>query len=192
MKEPAPMRLAHFHRAAVLVAAGMFLAACQTVNTVSEGADSNLMLKGFDPVAYFTEGRHVAGSPAIKADHEGLTYRFASTGNRERFVKQPAAFVPQFGGFCANGIAYAIPWGGDPDTWKIIDGKLYIFGGQSSKNYFLMDERRNLALAHRYWQEEVRGMPPRVQTAKRLLFRVPHYKSGKELEDELRSKGTKP
>lgn len=175
-------------RAALLLAAGLVLAACQTVNTVSDGDDSRLMLKGFDPVAYFTRGDHVAGSPAIKADHDGVTYRFASAAHRELFLKRPASYVPQFGGFCANGIAYAIPWGGDPDTWKIIDGKLYIFGGQSSRNYFLMDEKRNLELAQRYWRDEVEGMHPRIQTARRLVFRVPHYRSGKELEEAWRAR----
>ncbi|MBL0141592.1 MAG: hypothetical protein IPP91_05880 [Betaproteobacteria bacterium] len=169
-------------RAALLAAAGLLLAACQTVNTISDGADASLMLKGHDPVAYFTQGRHVAGSPAIKADHDGVTYRFASAENRDLFVKEPLKYAPQFGGFCANGIAYAIPWGGDPDTWKIIDGRLYIFGGQSSRKYFLMDEKRNLELAQRYWKEEVNGMNPRIQTARRLVFKVPGYKTGKELE----------
>lgn len=186
------MNLSPILRMAALACAGVLLAACQTMNTISEGADANLMLKGHDPVAYFTQARHVPGSPAIKADHDGVTYRFATAENRALFVKEPARYAPQFGGFCANGIAYAIPWGGDPDTWKIIDGKLYIFGGQSSKNYFLMDEKRNLGLAHRYWSGEVSGMPPRIQTAKRLVFKVPHYRTGKELEAEWQAskKGT--
>lgn len=188
MKGNSRMTTATILRAALLAAAGVLLAACQTVNTTSDGADSNLMLKGHDPVAYFTQGRHVPGSPAIKTDHDGVTYRFASAEHRDLFVKEPARYVPQFGGFCSNGIAYAIPWGGDPDTWKIIDGRLYIFGGQSSKNYFLMDEKRNLDLAHRYWKEEVNGMHPRVQTAWRLVFKVPHYKSGKELEAEWQAR----
>jgi YHS domain-containing protein len=178
-------------RAALVAAAMLALAACQTFNTTSDGADANLMLRGHDPVAYFTDGKHVPGSPGIKAEHEGVTYRFASAGHRDLFVKEPAKYAPQFGGFCSNGIVYAIPWGGDPDAWKIIDGKLYIFGGESSRRYFLMDERRNLELANAYWENEVKGTSPRVQTAKRLVFRVPHYKTGKELEAEWQAKNAK-
>ena len=185
------MDFASLARAALALVAAIALAACQTFNTTSDGADANLMLKGHDPVAYFTDGKPVAGRPDIKAEHEGVTYRFASAEHRELFVKEPDKYAPQFGGFCSNGIAYAIPWGGDPDTWKIIDGRLYIFGGESSRRYFLMDERHNLELANSYWVNEVKGTNPRVQTAKRLVFRVPHYTTGKELEAQWQAKNAK-
>lgn len=160
-------------------------------NLTSDGADARLMLKGHDPVAYFTVGKHTPGNPAIKADHDGVTYRFASEENKAAFLKEPIRYAPQFGGFCSNGIVYAIPWGGDPDTWSIIDGKLYIFGGAGSRKYFLMDEKRNLELAQRYWDEEVKGSNAFWQRYKRLVFRVPHYKSGKELEEEWQRRQAK-
>lgn len=174
----------------------LLLSACAgnpTYNTTSEGADGRLMLKGHDPVAYFTLGKHELGKPDIKAEHDGVTYRFMSDDNRRAFQGSPEKYMPQFGGFCANGMAYAIPWGGDPDTWKIIDGKLYIFGGDASRRYFLMDEKRNLEFATNYWNNEVRGTYPRLQTMKRLVWHVPHYKTGKELEAEWQaSQGKKP
>ena len=153
-------------------------------NSTADGADGKLMLKGHDPIAYFTLGKHALGSAGIKAEHEGATYRFMSDANKAMFLKEPARYAPQFGGFCTNGIAYGIPWGGDPDTWQIIDGKLYIFGGESSKNYFLMDEQANLARAHRLWADEINGHHALVQRYKRLVFRVAHYQTGKQLEDE--------
>jgi YHS domain-containing protein len=153
-------------------------------NTTSDGADGALMLKGHDPVAYFTVGKHTLGKAEIKVAHDGVTYRFSSEENKALFARDPAKYAPQYGGYCSNGIAYGIPWGGDPDTWKVIDGRLYIFGGESSRNYFLMDEKKNLALADRYWNEEIKGHIAVVQRYKRLVLRVPHYKTGKELEDE--------
>ena len=164
------------------------LQGCVTNNTISDGADANLMLKGHDPVSYFTMGKHVLGKPDIKADHAGVIYRFASADHHQMFLKSPDKFVPQYGGFCANGMVYGIPWGGDPDTWKIIDGRLFIFGGEASKKYFLMDEKRNLALADSYWNSEVKGTQPRLQTWKRLVIRVPHYKSGNALEAEWQAR----
>ena len=107
-----------------------------------------------------------------------------SEANKAMFQKEPAKYIPQFGGYCANGIVYGIPWGGDADTWKMIDGKVYIFGGEGSRKYFLMDEKQNLALADRYWAEEIRGGNAFVQRYKRLVMRVSHYKTGKELEAE--------
>ena len=186
-------RLAKFASAIVAATA---LAACASSgpnNSMADGADSVLMLKGHDPVAYFTLGKHTLGKPEIKAAHEGATYRFANAEHQAMFAKEPAKYVPQFGGFCANGIAYGIPWGGDPDTWKIIDGKLYIFGGEGSRKYFLMDEKRNLQLADQYWSSEIKGSNGFIQRYYRLIVRVPHYKTGAQLEAEWQqAQGGKP
>jgi YHS domain-containing protein len=153
-------------------------------NVSTEGADSRLMLNGFDPVAYHVSSKHIRGATTIKTEHDGVTYRFENEANKATFLKEPNRYVPQYGGFCANGIVYGIPWGGDGDAWKIIDGKLFIFGGQASKNYFLLDEAANLKLADQYWQTEVNGANAIVQRYKRLALRVPHYKSGGELEQQ--------
>ena len=110
-----------------------------------------------------------------------MTFRFASAANKALFDAAPQKYQPQFGGYCADGVVYAIPWGGDADTWRMIDGKLYIFGGQGSKDAFELDVPGNLKLAHQYWDAEIAGGNSFVQRAKRLVFRVPHYKSGEEL-----------
>jgi YHS domain-containing protein len=174
----------------LLLAAAVALVGCSsmTANTIADGADGKLMLQGHDPVGYFTAHKHLPGNPAIKTEHEGLTYRFVSEENKQAFLQAPNKYIPQYGGFCSNGIVYAIPWGGDADTWEIINDKLYIFGGQASKNYFLMARDRNLALADKYWADEVSGKNPVIQRYKRLAFRVPHYKSGKELAAEWQAR----
>ena len=162
------------------------------VNAVSEGEDKHLMLFGHDVVSYFTDGRHAMGSPAHKSVHKGVTFRFASAEHKKLFDAAPERYIPQFGGYCANGIVYGIPWGGDADAWRIIDGKLYIFGGAGSRDAFLVDERANLALAQKYWKDEVEGANAFFQRARRLVFRVPHYKSGQQLaEDVARAQGGK-
>lgn len=153
----------------------------QPVNAVQAEPESRLLLKGADVVAYFTQGRYVQGTPEFRSQHEGVDFRFASAEHKALFDQSPAKYLPQFGGYCANGIVYGIPWGGDADTWKLIDGKLYIFGGQASKDGFELDTAGNLALANRYWNEEVKGSHSFMQRAKRLVFKVPHYKTGEEL-----------
>lgn len=172
--------------AVVAAMMALALAACTSVgpyNSISDGADSVLMLKGHDPVAYFTLGKHTLGKPDIKATHEGATYRFASDEHRVMFTKEPARYAPQYGGFCSNGVVYGMAFGGDPDTWKVIDGKLYIFGGAGSRKYFLMDEKKNLQLADQYWSTELKGSSG-VRRYYRLVARVPHYKTGAQLEAE--------
>ena len=155
-------------------------------NTTADGADPRLRLRGFDPVTYFTAGKPAAGDATFRTDFDGVTYRFVSEENRFLFMKNPLKYVPLFGGFCANSMAYAIPWPGEPDTWKIVEGRLYLFAGEAARRHFVMDEETNIRLAQRYWREEVEGSIALVQRYKRLGVRVPHYKSDKELEAEWR------
>jgi YHS domain-containing protein len=155
------------------------------VNAVSEGEDKHLMLFGHDVVAYFTDGTHKAGSPAIKSVYKDVTFRFATPEHKALFDRSPERYIPQYGGYCTNGIVYGVPWGGDADVWWMHEGKLYIFGGRGSRDAFMLDVPRNLALAEKYWAEEVNGSNAFFQRTKRLIFHVPHWKSGKELADEV-------
>ena len=183
------LRLACF----AVMAAALVSACGGSVNVVSEGGDANLMLRGNDPVAYFTTGRPVSGRIDIKAEHHDLIYRFASDENRRQFITSPDRYVPQFGAFCAQAMTYAVPTPASADVFKIIDGKLYLFADTRAKLYFEMDQARNLSLAWHYWDSEVQDANWRLQSFKRLMFRVPEYKSDTELAAEYRKRfGKKP
>jgi len=89
---------------------------------------NGLALEGYDPVAYFTVGKAVEGSREFRHTVDGVTYYFSSSANKEAFVKNPARYTPQYGGWCA----YAMGDSGekvevDPETFKVTDGKLYLF-----------------------------------------------------------------
>src|SRR5689334_19045318 len=127
------------------------------VNAVAIGEDSRVMLHGHDVVSYFTEGAHRPGTPLLKSDYKGVTFRFSKPEHKRLFDAAPEKYLPQYGGYCANGIVYGIPWGGNADNWRIINGKLYIFGGPRSSDAFLLDVPKNIALADKYWAEEVSG-----------------------------------
>ncbi len=159
--------------------------ALKPVNAVPEGEGTRLMLKGHDVVSYWTKNTHALGLAQFSSLYEGVTFRFASAENKALFDAAPTKYLPQYGGFCADGINYGIPWGGDADTWMIKDGRLFIFGGASSKAAFLLDTNRNIELADRYWKDEIAGNNSFVQRSKRLVFRVPHYKSGSQLAAEV-------
>ena len=167
--------------------------ALSPVNAVAEGDDARVMLKGADVVAYFTQNRYVQGQPQIKSVYQDVTFRFATAENKVLFDRDPKKYQPEYGGYCANGISYGIPWGGDADRFKMIGGKLYMFGGQGSLDGWNIDEKRNLDLAEKYWKEEVAGSNSIWQRTKRLIFRVPHYRSGEELaRDVAAAKAKKP
>ena len=151
------------------------------VNAIQIDNDARVMLKGFDVVSYFVDQKSAIGTPQYKSTYKQVVFYFASAEHKALFDQSPENYLPEFGGYCADGIAYAIPWGGDGDTWKMIDGRVYIFGGQGSKDAFLLDEKTNLANAQRYWRTEVNGANSFWQRLKRLLFHVPNYKTGAEL-----------
>lgn len=151
------------------------------VNAHVVGEVSAVMLKGHDVVSYFTQGKHAQGDAKFASTYENVTFHFASAEHKALFDKEPAKYIPQYGGYCANGVAYGIPWGGDADTWRIDGGKLYIFGGKESKEAFELDVPGNMKLAQKYWDEEIKGANSFLQRSKRIVFKVPHYKNGEQL-----------
>lgn len=93
-------------------------------------APDGLAIRGYDPVAYFIDAQPVQGS----AEHEwawgGVTWRFATADNLERFRNNPERFAPQYGGFCAWAVANNYLYPVDPFAWRIVDDKLYLNANQ--------------------------------------------------------------
>ena len=83
-------------------------------------------IRGYDPVAYFTERRPVEGSRQFTHEWKGATWRFASAANRDRFAQAPEKYAPQYGGYCAYGVANGYAVKIDPQAWSVVDGKLYL------------------------------------------------------------------
>jgi YHS domain-containing protein len=119
-------------------AASMTAGSPQAINRDRSG----LAIDGYDPVAYFVDGRPLRGRAEIEHVWNGTRYRFATEANRERFVKSPEAFVPQYGGFCAYAVSRGYTADIDPLAWRIVDGKLYL-------NYSPRVQRT--------WEEDVSG-----------------------------------
>ena len=90
--------------------------------------DMVLAIKGYDPVAYFTDGRPVPGLSDFEYVWDDHVYRFASVEHRNMFKADPVRYAPQFGNFCAMALAKGQVVVADPENWLISDGKLYVFG----------------------------------------------------------------
>lgn len=89
---------------------------------------NNLALDGYDPVAYFKEKKAVEGKSAFFVIDGGVKYLFSTQVNKNLFLESPAAYKPQYGGWCAYAMgAKAEKVEVDPETFKIVDGKLYLF-----------------------------------------------------------------
>jgi YHS domain-containing protein len=93
---------------------------------VFTGLVEGVAVGGYDPVAYFTQGKPVKGSEDFTLQHEGATWRFASAENRATFEADPAKYAPQYGGYCAYAVAKGSTAKAEPDAWTIHAGKLYL------------------------------------------------------------------
>ncbi len=97
--------------------------------------DEGVAIKGYDPVAYFVSHEAVKGKKELAVYHQGVTYHFATVENKEEFKKNPFRYEPEYGGWCA----YAMGAKGEkvsinPETFKILNGKLYLFYNRGSNN----------------------------------------------------------
>ncbi len=119
--------------------------------------DDGLAIKGYDPVSYFTLDKAVKGKADFASSYHGITYRFASAADREAFRANPGKYEPQYGGWCA----YAMGHDGtkvdvDPETFKISNGKLFLFYNKFFTNTLKtwnQDETKLHARADMNWQK---------------------------------------
>lgn len=111
--------------AAVLgaVALSPALASADQVNQTLLGG---VAIDGYDPVAYFTDGRPVEGSSEHAVDWNGAEWRFASAEHLEMFKADPEKYAPAYGGYCAWAVSQGYTASIDPEAWKIVDGRLYL------------------------------------------------------------------
>ncbi|MRX68044.1 YHS domain-containing protein [Flavobacterium resistens] len=111
----------------ILVSASSF--AQNDAKRVSQyNLENKVGIQGYDPVGYFNQGKAIKGKKEISTSYQGVTYNFSSAENKNAFLKNPSKFEPQYGGWCA----YAMGSAGEkveinPETFKIVDGKLYLF-----------------------------------------------------------------
>ncbi len=109
--------------AGALLSASAFGALADEISTYTK---DGYAIGGTDPVAYFTQNKPVEGSAEFTAEYDGVTWKFSSAENRDKFVAEPAKFAPQYGGWCAVGTSFGSKLETKPELWDIIDGKLYL------------------------------------------------------------------
>jgi len=171
-----------------LTISALLLAGCgTTAATVHTSRGEDLMLLGFDPVAYFTDGKPVRGVHTIAASTEGRTYYFSTPAHRDAFVAAPTKYEPQYGGFCSDGAAYAVKLGSDPTQFEIRDGRLFIFGDIIGHEMWLLDEGGNIRHADETWPG-IRDAGWRWASLKGWTRKVPWYRTGGDLMSEWKAK----
>ncbi len=108
-------------------------------------------IKGYDPVAYFTDAKPVKGESEFAFEWMGATWRFASAAHRDSFQAAPEKYAPQYGGFCAWAVSQDYTAGIDPAAWKIVNGKLYLNYSLEVQKKWEGDVPGNIAKADVNW-----------------------------------------
>jgi YHS domain-containing protein len=108
-------------------------------------------IKGYDPVAYFTDNKPVKGLPAYKVEYGGSVFHFVSQANRDAFAANPAKYAPQYNGFCAFGTAGGYKAAIDPAALTIVNNKLYLNYNQEVRKKWSTDIPGFVAKADKNW-----------------------------------------
>ncbi|OYU79224.1 MAG: YHS domain protein [Flavobacterium sp. BFFFF1] len=122
--------------------------------------ENNVAIQGYDPVSYFKQGKALKGKKDLAVAHDGITYYFSSASNKDLFLKNPAGYEPQYGGWCAYAMgANAEKVEIDPETFKILDGKLYLFYNAYFNNTLKSwnkDEKKLKPAADNNWKKFIK------------------------------------
>ena len=113
---------------------------------------NGVILKGYDPVAYFKQNKAVKGDPKYSSSYGGATYYFASSADKSEFDKSPTKYAPQYGGFCASSMRKRKLKDIDPNVFAVYNDKLYVCSTPKAKKSFFSDPKANIKKADANWQ----------------------------------------
>ncbi|EPG73096.1 YHS domain protein [Leptospira fainei serovar Hurstbridge str. BUT 6] len=122
----------------------------QTVDPVFK-ADGLIAIRGYDPVAYFSESKAVAGDEKFQTTWNGAKWKFSSQKNLNAFKKKPENYAPQYGGYCAYAMRDGETYEIDPKAWKIVEGKLYLNYNEKVNGFWSRDIPGNIKKADNQW-----------------------------------------
>jgi YHS domain-containing protein len=121
---------------------------------------TGLAIGGYDPVAFYTDGKPMPGSPDLEFAYGGAVWRFCNVGNREAFAARPDVYMPQFGGYDPLGVAHGAAVAGNPGVWLITGGRLFLFYDSDRLKTFNADPERITGAAERKWPDVLRALSP--------------------------------
>ena len=135
----------------LFISGWLFSSLLWAAGPINSGKDG-VAINGYDPVAYFNENRPVKGKPEFMTKADGVTYLFMSADNRDKFAADPAKYQPQYGGYCAYGVAQGFKPDIDPTAFKVIDGKLFLNLSPEVSRRWQLDIPSYIKLADENWK----------------------------------------
>lgn len=151
--------------AVTLVLAALFAAAAtpvaaQTTEQVVVDRHSGLAIYGFDPVAYFTDGRASRGRGDLEFPFAGAVWRFRNEGNRAAFIDHPEIYMPRFGGYDPLALARGVAAPGHPESWALAEGRVYLFQSSKNRDAFRTEPNHAVQAAEAHWPDVSRELLP--------------------------------
>ena len=119
---------------------------------VAAAPEGPLAIRGYDAVAYFTDGRAVKGDPGYSFQWHGMTWQFATSEHRDLFASAPEQYAPQYDGYCAWAMTESRKAETDPEVWKIVDGKLYLNCSREAYEKWSKDIPGHIKKADENWK----------------------------------------
>jgi hypothetical protein len=111
----------------------------------------DLALRGYDAVAYRTDGKPTLGSPSFEYRWKNAVWRFATAEHRDRFAAEPERYAPEFGGYCAYAVSRGYTADGDPNVWRIVDERLYLNYSTQARELWEKDVPGNIVRGRQNW-----------------------------------------
>lgn len=154
-------RLSRLFAIAILALSSLVLSlpaiAAEPINTLEKSGffgfkPSGVAIRGYDTVAYFTQGGPAKGLKQFSTEWQGATWRFSSQENLDLFVEDPVKYAPQYGGYCAYGVANDALVKIEPELWSIVDDKLYLNFNKKFDNAFKKDLAGYIAAADKKFE----------------------------------------
>jgi hypothetical protein len=143
--------------AVILAVAGLALSVASpfsvaaTTEMIVVDRHTGLAIGGYDPVAFFTDGKPMEGSADFEFRYGGAIWRFSNIGNRDAFAERPDIYMPRFGGYDPTIVARGVATPGNPNVWLIAEQRLFLFYDHAHLEKFVADFSHLLAEAERKW-----------------------------------------
>lgn len=122
-------------------------------DSIYTGEGNNVAINGYDPVAYFTQGEPMEGSPEYSTQWRGAEWHFANAEHLARFRENPEQYAPAYGGHCAFGAVQGKALASSPEYWTIEDGRLFLNLNEEVHGKWVAEKEENIEVGDRKWQQ---------------------------------------
>lgn len=149
------MKTRNFLFALIFVLGAVSQVAAQS-KTMFSVDDNNVAVNGYDVVSYFNNNKAMKGDAQYSVEYEGATFYFSNKANKKAFKKNSEKYAPQYGGYCAYAVAKGGKYPINPETFKIVEGRLFLFYNKDGTNTLTLwnkDEANLLKAADKGWKK---------------------------------------